>query len=115
MPPDIAQGRTPQEVIDVAQWLIAENAFYTNYIHAGMYETQMKIVAELRAVQERNEQLTDANAELRERLTILTEAYGTLFGDKMSLAEFKQQTPAPFGDGDPAWCAQAAAAMCRSA
>jgi hypothetical protein len=105
---------TKQDVINLAQWLVAENAFYTNYIHAAMYQKQMELTAKLREVRDRNEQLVSANTELRERLDSLTEAYAALIGEAMNLAELKERMPTPFGDSDPQWCAQAAALMCRS-
>ncbi len=114
MLPDIANDHTTQDVIDLAQWLIAENAFYTNYIHSEMYRKQMELTAELREAQEHNEYLAAANTELQERTATLTEAYAVLFGDAMNLAEIKQNMPTPFHDTDPSWCAQVAAAICRS-
>ncbi len=113
MLPELNDQSTP-EAISLAQWLIAESAFYTNYIHSAMYRRQMELTAELQEAQEHNERLAAANAELQERITNLTEAYATLFGDAMNLTEIKQHMPTPFHGDDPQWCAQAAAVMCRS-
>jgi hypothetical protein len=111
---DIANRYTTQELINMAQWLIAENTHYTNYIHAAMYRKQMELVAQLHQTHEDNEHLASVNSELEERIATLTEAYATLFGDAMDLAEIKQHLPMPHMS-DPQWCAQAVAAMCRSA
>jgi len=112
---DIANRYTTQELINMAQWLIAENTHYTNYIHAAMYRKQMELVAQLHQTHEDNDHLASVNSELEERIATLTEAYATLLGDAMDLAEIKQHMPMPFHMSDPQWCAQAVAAMCRSA
>jgi hypothetical protein len=48
---------TTQDVINLAQWLIAENTYYTNYIHSAMYQTQVELTAKLHETQQRNEHL----------------------------------------------------------
>jgi predicted nuclease with TOPRIM domain len=98
---------TTQDVIKLAQWLIAQNTHL-------MYREQNELTAKLQESQERNEHLVTANNKLQERLNSLTEAYATLVGDAMNLAEVKEHMPTPFSDSDPTWCAQATAAMCRS-
>jgi Mg2+ and Co2+ transporter CorA len=111
----IASDYTKQDVIKLAQWLIAENACHTNHVHSAMYHKQKELTAELREAQERNEHLVAANDELQERVNSLTEAYATLIGDAMNLAELNEHMPTPFHNSDPKWCAQATAAMCRPA
>lgn len=103
-----------QDVINLAQWLIAETTYYTNYIHAAMYQKQMELTAKLHDTQQSNEHLVAANTELQERINSITEAYATLIGDAMNLAELKEHMPTPFHNSDPRWCARAAAVMCRS-
>jgi hypothetical protein len=110
-----ANDYTAQQQIDLARWLIAENTFSTNYVHAVMYRKQMQLNAELHEALENCEHLAAVNTELRERVTSVTEAYATLVGDAMNLADLKQHVPTAFRHSDPQWCAQAAAAMCRSA
>ncbi|ORV80861.1 hypothetical protein AWC11_27785 [Mycobacterium interjectum] len=111
----IASDYTKQDVIKLAQWLIAENAYFTTYVHSAMYHKQEELTAHLREAQERNEHLAAANDELHERVNSLTEAYAMLIGDAMNLAELNENMPTPFHNSDPKWCAQAKAAMCRSA
>ena len=106
---------TTNELINVAQWLFAENIYYANRFHAAMYRKQMELVAQLHETRQHTEHLAAANIELQERLATLTDAYATLFGDAMDLAEIKQHMPTPFPTSDPQWCAQAIATMCRSA
>ncbi|POX97153.1 hypothetical protein C3469_24360 [Mycobacterium kansasii] len=69
------------DVIDLAQWLIAENGYYTNCIHSAWYQNQTELTAKLHEAQERNERLATANTELQERLDSLTEADATLLGE----------------------------------
>lgn len=114
MPTGIPESYTRDDVINLAQWLIAEKTHYTNYIHSANYQKQMELTAKLHEAQDRNEHLAAANSELQERLDNLTEAYATLIGDAMNLAEAKDRMPTPFPNTDREWCAQAAAAMCRS-
>ena len=63
----IASDYTKQDVIKLAQWLIAENAYYTNYVHSAMDHKQKELTAKLREAQEPNEHLAAANDELHER------------------------------------------------
>ncbi len=111
---DISNKDATDNLIDVARWLIAENAHHANHIHVGMRRKQMELVAQLHDAREHNERLSTANTALEERVAALTEAYATLVGDAFDLAELKQHLPMPFQAGDARWCAQAAAAMCRS-
>ncbi len=116
MPGDVSNRHTDttDELINTAQWLIAENTYYTNYIHAAMYGKQMELVAQLHEAGEQNDRLAAANSELEERIATLTEAYAKLFGDAIDLAEIKRRGLTPAFMSDPRWCAQAVAAMCRS-
>ncbi len=81
MPGETPDAYSTDEPINVAQWLIAENTHYTNYIHAAMYRKQMELVARLHQAREHNERLAAANAKLEERVAALTGARATLFGD----------------------------------
>ncbi|GFG73503.1 hypothetical protein [Mycobacterium botniense] len=81
---------------------------------SAMDQKQRELIAELQAAHERNEHLMAVNDELRERLSSLTEAYATLIGDAMNLAEVKDHMPTLAANVDPQWCAQATAALCRS-
>jgi hypothetical protein len=112
---DTANDYIAQQKIEMARWLIAENTFHTNYVRAAMHRKQMDLTAQLHEAQQNCEHLAAANTELQERVTAVTEAYATLFGDAMNLAELKQHASTAFHNSDPQWCAQAAAAMCRSA
>ena len=96
MPAGIPESYTSDDVVNLAQWLIAEKTPYTNYIHSGMYQKQMVLTAKLHEAQDRNEHLAVANSELHEHLDSLTEAYATLIGDAMSLAEVKAACQPPF-------------------
>ncbi|BBU22222.1 hypothetical protein [Mycobacterium xenopi] len=73
----------------------------------------MALTAKLHQTQERNAHLVAANTEPQERINSIAEAYATLIGDAMNLAELKEHMPTPFHNNDPQWCAQAAA-VCRS-
>jgi len=111
---EAANDCTAQQLIDVAQWLIAEKTFHTNYIHASMYRKQMELTSQLCEAQKHSEHLAAANTELQERVATLTEAYAALFGEAMNLAEIKQYKPTTFHNSDPQWCARVVAAICRS-
>jgi hypothetical protein len=107
---------TTDELINLAQWLFAENSYYANHFRAEMYRKHMELVAQLHEARQHTEHLAAANIELQERLATLTDAYATLFGDAMDLAEIRQHMPTALAmGGDPQWCAQALATMCRSA
>jgi predicted nuclease with TOPRIM domain len=60
-----------------------------------MYQKQMELTAELHEIQDRNEYLVAMNEALQARLDRLTEAYATLIGDSMNLAEVKEHLPPP--------------------
>lgn len=107
MPSDIPDDYTRQDVINLAQWLIAENTHL-------MSRKQIELTARLQDAQERNDDLVSANNELQDRIKTLSEAYATLIGDAINLAEVKEHMPMPFPGSDPEWCAQGTAAMCRS-
>jgi hypothetical protein len=112
---DTANNYTAQQKIDLERWLIAENTFHTNSVHATMYRKQLELTAQLHEALENCEHLAAPNTELQERVTTVTEAYATLFGDGMNLAELNQHASTAFHNRDPRWCTQAAAVMCRSA
>lgn len=63
---------TKHDVISVAQWLMAEDAYDNNWIHSAMYEKQSELTAKLRDAREWNGYLAGINAELLERVAELT-------------------------------------------
>jgi predicted transcriptional regulator len=107
MPNSVPHEYGRQDVIDLAQWLIAEN------VHS-VHRQQMELAAKLQEAQDRNKDLVTANNELQERVSSLTEAYATLIGDGVSLAAVKEHLSTRLPNSDPTWCAQAAAVICRS-
>ncbi|TXI57972.1 hypothetical protein [Mycolicibacter arupensis] len=114
MPTSIPADFTKDDVVNPAQWLIAENGYYADYLGSAMYQKQMELTAELHQVRERNEHLTTENTQLRERLGRLTVAFVTLIGDAMRLANLDKHPSTPSRAPDQR-CTEAANARARRA
>jgi hypothetical protein len=47
MSDQIPHDYSKQDVIDLANWLMAENAYFNNWIHSAMYEKQTELIGQL--------------------------------------------------------------------
>src|ERR1700694_3923651 len=83
----IPHGYSKQDVIDLGNWLMAEDAYFNNWIRSAMYEKQTELTGQLHDARAWNEYLVRVNSELRARASDTSKANAMVLDIAMELAE----------------------------
>ena len=87
MSDQIPHDYSKQDVIDLANWLMAENAYFNNWIHSAMYEKQTELIGQLHDAREWNDYLARVYSELQVRASDTSKANAMVLDIAMELAE----------------------------
>jgi hypothetical protein len=87
MSEQIPHDYSKQDVIDLANWLMAEDAYFNNWIHSAMYEKQTELTGQLHDAREWNDYLARVYSELQVRASDTSKANAMVPDIAMELAE----------------------------
>jgi hypothetical protein len=87
MSEQIPHDYSKQDVINLANWLMAEDAYFNNWIHSAMYEKQTELTGQLHDAREWNDYLARVYSELQVRASDTSKANAMVLDIAMELAE----------------------------
>ena len=87
MSEQIPHDYSKQDVINLANWLMAEDTYLNNWIHSAMYEKQTELIGQLDDAREWNDYLARVYSELQVRASDTSKANAMVLDIAMELAE----------------------------
>jgi hypothetical protein len=87
MSDQIPHDYSKQDVIDWANWLMAEDAYFNNWIRSAMYEKQTELIGQLDDAREWNDYLVRVYSELQVPASDTSKANAMVLDIAMELAE----------------------------